>query len=154
MRLRGSGVGLVAAVGYPLGAGTVAVMAAEARQALRNGATEVDLVANAGAVRSRDVDRLEETIAKVSEACREHAARLKVIIEADLLTDDEIRMVLGAVVAGRADFVKTASGFGGTGSCERDVLLIRAILDGDDHAVDSLGEDELTRIGASVAVPV
>lgn len=153
-RLLGSDVTVVAAVGYPLGVGTVPVTVQESRQALRNGASEIDLAINVGSVKSGGLDEVEEMISKVSEACREKDARLKVVIEADLLTDEQKALAIDAVVRGRGDYVKVASGFQGTGSTERDVRLVRALLDGDTEASSRLGPEEITRIGASVSVPV
>ncbi len=112
-------------VGFPLGANTPETKAFEARRAIRDGAREIDMVINVGALKSGDEELVRRDIAAVAEACRDGSALSKVIIEAALLTDEEkIRACLLAREA-KADFVKTSTGFGPGGATARDVALMK-----------------------------
>lgn len=124
-RLAGSEVEVCTVVGFPLGAHTPAVKAVEAGQAIREGAAEIDMVIDIGALRSGDPARVERDIAGVAAVCRAAGALCKVIIEAALLTDEE--KVVACLLAKRAgaDFVKTSTGFGPGGATVGDVALMR-----------------------------
>jgi len=124
-RLRGSGVTVASVVGFPLGAATPRVKMLETRQALRDGAREIDMVIHVGALKSGLYDQVERDVRGVSEACREVGARNKVIIEAALLTDDEKVVACRLAKAGRAHYVKTSTGFGPGGATVFDVALMR-----------------------------
>lgn len=123
--LAGSGVAVCSVVGFPLGAHTPGVKVVEAARAIRDGASEVDMVIDLGALRSGDLALVERDIAGVVAVCRTAGAVCKVIIEAALLTDEE--KVLASLLAQRAgaDFVKTSTGFGPGGATAPDVALIR-----------------------------
>ncbi len=123
--LRGSGVPVASVVGFPLGATPAEIKAMEARRALRDGAREIDMVINVGALKSGFHDEVREDVAKVSDACHEVGALNKVIIEAALLTDEEKVLASHLAKEGRADFVKTSTGFGPGGATVRDVALMR-----------------------------
>ena len=123
--LKGSEVKVCTVVGFPLGANTTEVKAFEARRAILDGAQEVDMVINIGALKSGDYELVERDIAAVARACHEGGALCKVIIEAALLTDEEkVRACQLAKRAG-ADYVKTSTGFGPGGATVQDVALMR-----------------------------
>ncbi|MBA3240734.1 MAG: deoxyribose-phosphate aldolase [Acidobacteria bacterium] len=163
--LRGSGVPVCTVVGFPLGATVADVKAYEARRAIYDGAREVDMVINIGALKSGDDCAVEHDIRSVVEASHEYGVLVKVIIEAALLTDDEkVRACLAAKRAG-ADFVKTSTGFAKGGATVADVALMRQTV-GSGMGVKAAGgvkgisdaramlEAGATRIGASVGVKI
>src|SRR5258708_14686954 len=123
--LRGTGVPVCTVIGFPLGATLADVKAYEARRAIFDGAREVDMVINIGALKSGDDCLVEHDIRSVVEVAHEYDAICKVIIETALLTDDEkVRACLAAKKAG-ADFVKTSTGFSKGGATVADVALMR-----------------------------
>ncbi len=135
--LRGSGVDVCTVIGFPLGANTSAVKALEVKDAVANGATEVDMVINVGAVKSGAWDAVKRDIEAVVTAA-EGKARTKVILETCLLTDDEkMKACLLAKEAG-ADFVKTSTGFSTGGATAEDVALMRKTV-GPDMGVKASG---------------
>lgn len=163
--LKGSGVPVCTVVGFPLGATPTEVKVFETQQAIDDGAAEVDMVINVGALKSRDYELVERDIASIARACHAGNAILKVIIEAALLTDEE--KVVGcqlSKVAG-ADFVKTSTGFGPGGATVEDVALMRRVV-GPEMGVKAAGgirtfEDAqrmiqagASRIGASASVKI
>jgi deoxyribose-phosphate aldolase len=163
--LRGSSVPVCTVVGFPLGATLADVKAYEARRAIFDGAREVDMVINIGALKSNDDCAVEQDIRAVVEASHEYDVLVKVIIEAALLTDDEkVRACLAAKRAG-ADFVKTSTGFAKHGATVADVALMRRTV-GAGMGVKAAGgvkgiedaramvEAGATRIGASVGVRI
>ena len=124
MLLRGSPVKVCSVVGFPLGAHTPEIKALEARQAIREGAREIDMVINVGALKGRDDDLVTRDIRGVVEACAEARAACKVILETALLSDEEkVRGCELAMTAG-ADFVKTSTGFSIGGATVEDVELM------------------------------
>ena len=162
-RLRGSGVRIASVVGFPLGASTPEIKAMEARRALRDGAREIDMVLNVGALKSGDYALVERDVAGVSDACREVGALNKVIIEAALLTDEEKVVACRLAQAGRAHYVKTSTGFGPGGATVFDVALMRETVGPEMgvKAAGGIGSAEearemvaagATRIGASAGV--
>ena len=124
-QLRGSGVRVASVVGFPLGASAPETKAFETRRALRDGAREIDMVLNVGALKSGDHDLVLRDIAGVSDACREVGALNKVILETALLDDDEKVIACRLAHQGRAHYVKTSTGFGGGGATVFDVALMR-----------------------------
>src|SRR5690349_1565315 len=160
--LRGSGVPVCTVIGFPLGATLSDVKAYEARRAIFNGAREVDMVINIGALKSGDDCTVEDDIRAVAEAAHENHVLCKVIIETALLTDDEkVRACLAAKNAG-ADFVKTSTGFAKGGATANDVALMRRTVgnalgvkaSGGVKGIDdasAMFEAGANRIGASVA---
>lgn len=124
-RLRGSGVVVASVVGFPLGATLPEVKAFEARRALRDGAREIDMVINVGALKSGDHDLVLRDVAAVSDACREVGALNKVILETALLTDEEKVIASRLAKQGRAHYVKTSTGFSSGGATVFDVALMR-----------------------------
>ena len=129
--LQGSGVRVCSVVGFPLGATTPEVKAMEARAAIRDGASEIDMVLNIGALRGRDEALVLRDLRAVVEACREGGARLKVIFENALLTDEEKLAACRLAMQAGADFVKTSTGFSTGGATVADVaLMARAVASG------------------------
>ena len=163
--LRGTGVPVCTVIGFPLGATLADVKAYEARRAIFDGASEVDMVINVGALKSGDDCLVEHDIRSVVEVAHEYQVTCKVIIETALLTDDEkVRACLAAKKAG-ADFVKTSTGFSKSGATVADIALMRRTV-GADLGVKASGgvigledarklvEAGATRIGASVGVKI
>jgi deoxyribose-phosphate aldolase len=126
--LKGSGIPVCTVVGFPLGATPTDVKAFETQQAIREGATEVDMVINIGGLKSRDYEGVEQDIASVARASHAGNAILKVIIEAALLTDEEKVVACQLAKVAGADFVKTSTGFGPGGATAEDVALMRRVV--------------------------
>ena len=125
--LAGSSVKVCTVTGFPLGANTSMVKAAEAKEAVDNGAEEVDMVINIGALKAADYNRVFQDILRVVEAVRAKAL-VKVIIETCYLSEEEkIKACLIAKRAG-ADFVKTSTGFGTGGATPEDIALMRQVV--------------------------
>jgi deoxyribose-phosphate aldolase len=126
--LKGTDVLVCTVIGFPLGATSTEAKVFEAQKAVRDGAAEVDMVINVGALKSRDYELVKHDIAAIARAVHAGDAILKVIIEAALLTDEEkVAASQLAKVAG-ADFVKTSTGFGPGGATPEDVALIRRVV--------------------------
>jgi deoxyribose-phosphate aldolase len=121
--LAGSGVATCSVVAFPFGATTTAAKAAETRQAVADGAGEIDMVIAIGALKAGEHDHVRRDIAAVKAACG--AARLKVIIETCLLTDEEKVIACRLAQQAGADFVKTSTGYGGGGATVEDIALMR-----------------------------
>lgn len=126
--LEGSGVPVCTVVGFPLGATPTEVKVFEAQQAMRDGATEVDMVINVGALKSRDYELVERDIASIARVVHAGNALLKVIIEAALLSDEEKVIASQLSKVAGADFVKTSTGFGPGGATPEDVALMRRVV--------------------------
>lgn len=164
-QLRGSEVKVASVVGFPFGAMVPQIKAMEARQALRDGAREIDMVINIGALKSGDASLVRDDIRRISEACHEIGALNKVILETAMLTDEEKVTASHLAREAKADYVKTSTGFGGGGATVRDVLLMRETV-GPEMGIKASGgirtaEDVremvaagATRIGASAGVAI
>ena len=163
--LRGSDVQVATVVGFPLGAHTSATKVFETEQACVDGATEIDMVINIGALKAKRDDVVRDDIRGVVQAAHRAGALVKVIIEAALLTDEEkIRASRLSQEAG-ADFVKTSTGFGPGGATAHDVALMRETV-GPNIGVKAAGgvkdyaqaqemiKAGATRIGASAGVKI
>ncbi|MBO0438572.1 deoxyribose-phosphate aldolase [Vagococcus fluvialis] len=111
-------------IGFPLGANTTATKVFEAKDAIANGADEVDMVINVGELKNKNYDFVQEDIAAVVEASHPKAI-VKVIIETCLLTKEEIVKACELSVAAKADFVKTSTGFSTGGATVEDVELMK-----------------------------
>lgn len=122
--LAGSGVKIVTVVGFPLGASKSEVTAFEAKTAIEDGADEIDMVMNVTAMKSKDYDYIVKDIKTVKEACG--STLLKVILETDLLTKEEIAKACDLCIEAKADLVKTSTGFvkGGVGAKPEDVKIM------------------------------
>lgn len=135
-KLKGTGVNVCTVVGFPLGAMCTKAKAYEAKCAIEDGATEVDMVINIGWLKDHKDDLVEEDIRQVKQACGDK--HLKVIIETCLLTEEEkVRACQLSVKAG-ADFVKTSTGFSKAGATAEDVALMRKTV-GPDTGVKAAG---------------
>ena len=126
-QLKGSGVKTAAVVGFPLGANKSAIKAAEAREAIADGADEIDMVINIGALKDGRLDDVREDIRAVVEASHPQAI-VKAIIEESALTPEEIAVAARLVMEAGADFVKTSTGFGSGGATEEGVRIIRSVV--------------------------
>jgi deoxyribose-phosphate aldolase len=126
--LDGSGVKVCCVAGFPLGAQLPQTKALEARAAIRQGAKEIDMVINVGALKSGDDTLVLGDIRSVVEACRDSSAKCKVILETALLTNDEKRRACEIALKARADFVKTSTGFSTGGATVEDVALMSRIV--------------------------
>jgi len=126
--LKDSGVPVCTVVGFPLGATPTEVKVFETQQAIRDGAAEVDMVINVGALKSKDYELAERDIASIARVCHAGNAILKVIIEAALLSDEEKVIACQLAKVAGADFVKTSTGFGPGGATLEDVALMRRVV--------------------------
>ena len=126
--LRGTEVKVVTVIGFPLGANTTETKVFETEEAVENGADEIDMVINVSKLKDEDYEYVLNDIKKVRSACLNH--NLKVIIETDLLTKDEIKKACKLSVEGGANFVKTSTGFvkNGVGAKVEDVELMYEIV--------------------------
>jgi deoxyribose-phosphate aldolase len=126
--LEGSSVKVCCVVGFPLGAQPPETKAMEARAAIRQGAKEIDMVINVGALKSGDDETVLRDIRGVVEACRDGSAKCKVIFETSLLTNEEKARACELSVKANADFVKTSTGFSSGGATVEDVSLMSRIV--------------------------
>ncbi len=163
--LSGSGVGVCTVVGFPLGATTPDVKGYETRRAIFDGAREIDMVINVGALKSGDLRTVECDIEAVTRPCREAGVLSKVIIEAALLTDDEKVTACTLSKAAGADYVKTSTGFASGGATAADVALMRRVVGAEMGVKAAGGVRDLegmkamiaagaTRVGASAGVKI
>lgn len=163
--LKDSDVAVCTVVGFPLGATPSEVKAYEAQQSIDDGATEVDMVINIGALKGGEFDLVERDIAMVTRTCHNNGAICKVIIEAALLTEQEKAKACELAKKAGADYVKTSTGFGPGGATVADVALMRRVV-GPGMGVKAAGgirtladakgmvEAGATRIGASAGVKI
>lgn len=151
-------------IGFPLGASTSATKAFETEDAIKNGATEVDMVINIGALKDKNYDLVKEDIKAVVDAAKGKALS-KVIIETSLLTNEEKEIACKLAVEAGADYVKTSTGFSTGGATVEDITLMRKTVESDIGVKASGGvrssEDTekmiaagATRIGASSGVAI
>ena len=126
-KLRGTGVKVCSVVGFPLGEMDTRSKAFETRSAISSGASEIDMVINVSALKSRDMKLVEEDIRAIKRACRSNTI-LKVIIETVFLTDEEKVLACEIAKKADADFVKTSTGFSGGGATVHDIMLMRRVV--------------------------
>lgn len=126
--LYGTEVKTCTVIGFPLGANTPEVKSFEAQQAIHDGATEVDMVINIGALKSSDYGLVERDIAMVTRTAHQRGAICKVIIETCKLTNEEKVVACELAKTAGADYVKTSTGFGGGGATVDDVALMRQVV--------------------------
>lgn len=126
--LAGSAVVVCSVAGFPLGANGTAAKVFETRQAIADGAREIDMVISIGHLKAGDDDHVRDDIRSVVEAAHAGGALCKVIIETALLTDDEKRRACLLAVDAGADFVKTSTGFASGGATVEDVALMRTVV--------------------------
>jgi deoxyribose-phosphate aldolase len=163
--LKGTAIPVASVIGFPFGATMPEIKAHEARQVIRAGAREIDMVINIGALKSGMHDTVQADIAAVSDACHESGALNKVIIETALLTDREKVIACQLARQAKADFVKTSTGYAAGGATVFDVALMRETV-GPRIGVKASGgirtKDDVeemiaagaTRIGASAGVKI
>ncbi|OIJ16687.1 deoxyribose-phosphate aldolase [Anaerobacillus alkalilacustris] len=162
--LEGTEVKVCTVIGFPLGANTPETKAFETKNAIENGATEVDMVINIGALKDKNDELVENDIQAVVQAAKGQALT-KVIIETSLLTEEEKERACDMAVRAGADFVKTSTGFSTGGATVADISLMRKIV-GPDIGVKASGgvrdretalamvEAGATRIGASAGISI
>lgn len=121
--LQESDVKVCTVIGFPLGANTTEVKVFETQNAIANGADEIDMVINVGALKNKEYEFVLQDIKSVREACQGHI--LKVIIETSQLTDEEKVKACELIAQAKADFVKTSTGFVGSGATTQDVALLK-----------------------------
>ncbi|HCR44057.1 MAG TPA: deoxyribose-phosphate aldolase [Ruminococcaceae bacterium] len=126
--LKGSGVHVGVAVGFPLGQTTVESKVFETADALKNGADEIDYVINITELKSGNLPYLENEMRQIVSVCREKGAIVKVIFENCFLTDDEKKAMCGIACRVKPDFIKTSTGFGSGGATVEDVRLMKAAV--------------------------
>lgn len=160
-----TGVRVCSVVGFPLGATTADVKGYETRRAIFDGAREIDMVINIGALKSGDLRTVERDVEAVTAPCRDCGVLSKVIIEAALLTDDEKVTACTLAKAAGADYVKTSTGFGPGGATAADVALMRRVVGAEMGVKAAGGVRDLqglqamvaagaTRVGASAGVKI
>jgi deoxyribose-phosphate aldolase len=162
--LKDSNVKVCTVIGFPLGANTTKVKAFEALNAIEDGAEEIDMVINVGALKNKDYEYVYNDIKAVVDAAKDNAL-VKVIIEACLLTDDEKIMTCNLSKNAGTDFVKTSTGFSSGGAKPCDIKLMRETV-GDKMGVKASGgvrtyadakemiESGASRIGASSSIKI
>lgn len=127
--LKGSDVAVCTVIGFPLGASTTEVKVFECRNAIENGATEIDMVINIGKVKEHNYQAVQDEVCAVVSAAKSYPNTLvKVIIETCLLTDEEKQQVCRTLLSTNADFVKTSTGFSTGGATVHDVGLLKAAV--------------------------
>ncbi len=163
--LKGTNIKIVSVVGFPLGATFTEVKVQETIMAIRNGASEIDMVLNIGALKDGNYEFVEKDIRSVVNAAHQLGAKVKVIIETCYLTDEEKVKACEIAKKAGADFVKTSTGFGTAGARVEDVKLMRSVV-GNEMGVKAAGgirsakdalamiEAGATRIGASRSVQI
>ena len=134
--LQGTDVKVAAVVGFPLGAMTTAAKVFEAKEAVENGASEIDMVINIAKLKDGEFEFVENEIRQIKEAIGDNV--LKVIIETCYLTDEEKVKACELSLAAKADFVKTSTGFGTDGATYEDVKLMKSVV-GDNAKVKASG---------------
>lgn len=170
--LKGTGIPVCSVVGFPLGAMTTKTKVFETKEAIENGAKEIDMVINVGALNSRDYNRVRSDIEEVVIAAKGKAI-VKVIIETCLLTDEEKIRACEISKEARADFVKTSTGFGSGGATVEDIRLMRRAVGPNigvkasggindhntavamlDAGACTLGDSSLCRLGTSKSIKI
>jgi deoxyribose-phosphate aldolase len=163
--LHGSPVKVCTVIGFPLGASAPEVKAFETRNAVEQGAGEIDMVINIGALKARDLELVARDIRGVVAAAHQRGSIVKVIIEAALLSDEEKTIACLLAKEAGADFVKTSTGFASGGATVHDVALMRRVV-GPEMGVKAAGgvrtfadaesmiKAGATRIGASAGVKI
>lgn len=126
--LKDSDVNVCTVIGFPLGANTSATKAFETKDAIANGADEIDMVMNIGALKDKNYDLVRDDVKAVVEAA--NGTLVKVILETCLLTEDEIKKACELCVEAKADFVKTSTGFSTRGATIEDVKIMKAAVQG------------------------
>ncbi len=165
-QLRDSDVKVCTVVGFPSGAHMPEIKSMETRRAIRDGAKEIDMVINIGALKSKNDDLVYRDIRMVCEACEDGGALSKVIIETAFLTDEEKIRACTLAKKAKADYVKTSTGFGPHGATAKDVALMNSVVKEAGLGVKAAGgirtfddakamiEAGASRIGASAGIKI
>lgn len=163
--LADSGVMTCSVIGFPFGTQTTALKCAEAEQAIKDGADEIDMVINVGKLLENNVEYTEKEIAAITAVCHAKNVHLKVIIETCYLAEKDIAQVCAAIESAGADFIKTSTGYGPRGASLEDIQLFKEYLKKDTKIKASGGirsrEDALkyveagcSRIGTSSGIKI
>ncbi|MFC1521273.1 deoxyribose-phosphate aldolase [Elusimicrobiota bacterium] len=164
--LRGTEVLVCSVVGFPFGTSTPEIKGMESRRAIRDGAKEIDMVINVGALKDGDNDLVLKDIRAVTDACHDGRAHSKVIIETAFLTDEEKFRACQLAKKARADFVKTSTGYGPAGATVHDVALMKEAVKGTKMGIKAAGGIRsfadakkmiaagATRLGASAGIKI
>jgi deoxyribose-phosphate aldolase len=164
--LGGTGVAVCTVIGFPLGASHTKIKAREAKQAIKDGATEIDMVINVGALKSGKDDLVYDDIRAVVKACKKRHSICKCILETALLNDDEKQRACDAAKRAKANFVKTSTGFSTGGATVEDITLMSKAIAAAGMGVKASGGIRnladaekmiaagATRIGASAGVAI
>ncbi|HAF07977.1 MAG: Deoxyribose-phosphate aldolase [candidate division TA06 bacterium 32_111] len=161
--LKNSDVKVCTVVGFPLGATDIETKIFETKRSLQLGADEIDMVMNIGYMKSKMYERIVDEIKCIKEVCKNKV--LKVIVETCLLTEDEKREVVKLLIEGKADFIKTSTGFSTGGAKVEDIKLFKSIAGNRINIKASGGirdlksaldmiENGATRIGSSNSVKI
>lgn len=162
--LKDSKVNVCTVIGFPLGASTKEVKVFEAKNAIENGANEIDMVINIGMLKSGELEYIKEEIKDILNECKNKAI-LKVIIETSLLTKDEKILICKICKELKVDYIKTSTGFSGEGAKVEDIILIKTVV-GDNVKIKASGgiksyEDAIkminsgaSRLGTSKAIDI
>lgn len=163
--LSGSGVHVGAAIGFPLGQTTINDKASETKEAIRNGADEIDYVVNLTELKEKNYGYVEREMASIVETCRKAGVISKVIFENCYLTDQEKEALCRIALEVRPDFIKTSTGFGSGGATAADIMLMKRMV-GDavkikaaggirtlDTALEMIGMG-VSRIGSTASVSI
>ncbi|QSF13773.1 deoxyribose-phosphate aldolase [Mycoplasma sp. Mirounga ES2805-ORL] len=134
--LKGTTIGITSVIGFPLGACLTSAKAFEAKEAIKAGADEIDMVINIGKLKDKDYAYVLEDIKEVKKACGQNT--LKVIIETALLNEDEIKKMTEIVMESGAEFIKTSTGFSTRGANLNDVKLMKSVC-GDKLQIKAAG---------------
>ncbi len=126
--LNNTSVKVCTVIGFPLGATLTSIKKYETEQAIKNGATEIDMVINIGQLKSGEYEYVQNDIAEVVQAAKSYNIITKVIIETSLLTEEEKIAACLLTKEAKADFVKTSTGFNGGGATEKDITLIKYVV--------------------------
>lgn len=137
-QLKETDIKVASVIGFPLGATPTEVKVFEAKKALEDGADELDMVINIGALKDKDYEYVKKDIAEVVKVAHEKGAIVKVIIETCYLTDEEKEIACKLAMEAGADFVKTSTGFGSGGATVEDVRLMKKVV-GDKLGVKAAG---------------
>ncbi|MFD0994165.1 deoxyribose-phosphate aldolase [Tenacibaculum geojense] len=159
--LKNTTIKVATVIGFPLGASTTETKIFEAKNAIKNGADEIDMVLNIGALKAGDYSYVEKEISLIKQAIGHHT--LKVILENCYLSSDEITTACKLCLNAKADFVKTSTGFGTNGATFKDVTIMNSVVDGESQIKAAGGIRDLetalkfiemgvTRLGTSSGV--
>ncbi len=163
--LKGTDINVGAAIGFPLGQTTIKVKVEETKDAIANGADEIDYVINLTEVKEKNYDYIKEEMEQIVSICRENNVISKVIFENAYLTKDEIVKLAEIAKEVKPDFIKTSTGFAPTGATVEDVKLMKEVV-GDEVKVKAAGgirdadtfiamiRNGAERIGCSAGIPI